>query len=226
MVNKKPRKLSDCLIFFDFDNTITSFDTLDDIIQRFAVNEDWKSLEEDWLARKIGSRECLKGQLALVRITKRKLCQYLKDIRISPYFSRILTLLKKNKARVTILSDNFEFIIKYILDNNDIKGIGLKANRIGFKGERLITSFPYINKKCRYCGHCKTKNLPKARLEDKIIIYVGDGASDFCPAKKTDLVLAKGSLLRHFRAKGLPCVAFKDLRGVYKYFKEINDSKL
>lgn len=198
---------------------------MDDIIQRFAINEDWKALEEDWLAKRIGSRECLKGQLALVRITRRKLCQYLKSIRISPYFSRTLALLKKNKAKVTILSDNFEFIIRHILNTNGIRGVGLKANRIKFKGERLITSFPYINKECRYCGHCKTKNLPKAGLEGKLIIYVGDGDSDFCPAKRAGLVLAKGSLLRHFRAKGLPCVAFKDLRGVYKYFKEINDSK-
>ncbi|MBU0503729.1 MAG: MtnX-like HAD-IB family phosphatase [Candidatus Omnitrophota bacterium] len=225
MANKKTFKLSDCLVFFDFDNTVTSFDTLDDIIQRFAINEGWKTLEDAWLAKRIGSRECLKGQLALVRISKRKLCKYLKKIRISPYFSRILALLNKKNVKVTILSDNFEFIIKYILDNNGIKGIGLKANRVKFRGERLITSFPYVNKECRYCGHCKTKNLPNSGLAGKLIIYIGDGDSDFCPAKKSGLVLAKGNLLRYFRAKGLACVPYKDLKGIYQYFKEINDSE-
>jgi 2-hydroxy-3-keto-5-methylthiopentenyl-1-phosphate phosphatase len=224
MANLKPNKLSDCLVFFDFDNTITPFDTLDDIIQRFAINEDWKALEEDWLAKRIGSRECLKGQLDMVRITKRKFCLYLNSIRISPYFLKTLEFLKKKKTKVTILSDNFEFIIKYILNNNGIREVGVKANRIKFKGERLVTLFPYMNRECGYCGHCKTKNLPKIGLKSKLIVYIGDGASDFCPAKKSGLVLAKGSLLRHFRAEGLPCVPFKDLRGVYKYFKEINDS--
>lgn len=45
----KPKKLK---IFFDFDNTITTFDTIDDMIVRFSVNDKWKKLEYDWANRR------------------------------------------------------------------------------------------------------------------------------------------------------------------------------
>jgi 2-hydroxy-3-keto-5-methylthiopentenyl-1-phosphate phosphatase len=38
---------------------------------------------------------------------------------------------------------------------------------------------------------------------------VGDGRSDFCVAGRADLVLAKGSLLKHCRANALPHYGFE-----------------
>ena len=39
-------QLQDCRIFFEFDNTITLSDILDDIIKKFAINRDWMRYEE------------------------------------------------------------------------------------------------------------------------------------------------------------------------------------
>ena len=39
-----PVVLSNCRVFFDFDNTLTQGDVLDDIIKRFSVNEEWLDL--------------------------------------------------------------------------------------------------------------------------------------------------------------------------------------
>ena len=66
-------RLSRCEVFFDFDNTITTSDILDDILQRFSVDGDWRVLERDWLAGKIGSKACLAGQLQSVRVTREDL---------------------------------------------------------------------------------------------------------------------------------------------------------
>ena len=57
------------VVFFDFDNTLTSFDVLDALIERFSINEDWKALERAWQAGRIGSKECLEGQLRSIRVT-------------------------------------------------------------------------------------------------------------------------------------------------------------
>ena len=51
--------------FVDFDGTITKKDVVDMILERFA-DPSWKTVEKDWTEGKIGSRECLTKQLALV----------------------------------------------------------------------------------------------------------------------------------------------------------------
>ena len=92
MGNGHPKQklgLSHCRVFFDFDNTITHFDVLDDIIKRFAVNKGWKEWEEAWEKGRIGSRRCLKEQMSLVAIGRKELLKYLSGVRIDPYFKII-----------------------------------------------------------------------------------------------------------------------------------------
>lgn len=213
-----------CAVVFDFDNTITPFDVLDDIIERFSLNRGWVAIEKEWKAGKIGSRECLERQLGQVKLTRQELLRYLSGIKISPYFRKIVLLLKKYGVKPLILSDNFDSIIRFILRNNAIAGVKIYANRVKFKGNRLLPSFPYTDKDCWRCAHCKTKNLPKNKFNDKITIFIGDGLSDICPAEKADLVFAKASLLRHFRENNIQCVQFQDLKEIYNYFKEKYDS--
>jgi len=44
MQNSTLPSLSECLVFFDFDNTITNFDVLDDIIRRFSADKKWVAM--------------------------------------------------------------------------------------------------------------------------------------------------------------------------------------
>lgn len=225
MLYKRVKHLSDCIVFFDFDNTITPFDILDDIIERFSINKDWIAIEQDWKLGKIGSKECIKGQLRSVRISKKGLLRYLSKVKINPYFNKLLFLLKKAGVRFLILSDNFHFIINYILKNNGIRGITVCANILKFNNDRINPVFNRQNRHCGHCGHCKTKNLLNKDFRDKIIIYIGDGLSDVCPAQKADIVFAKSSLLKHFRRGKIPCIPFKGMNKIYNYFKETYESE-
>lgn len=211
------------IVFFDFDNTITFFDILDDIIERFSINRDWVRFEEDWSNGKIGSKECLEGQLKSVKVTKRTLSEYLLTIELDPFFDKLLNLLKKSGIDFVIVSDSFSFLIKEILRHNGMKGIKIYANEIKFHGDELIPSFPYFSKDCARCAHCKKKHILEHK--DKKTIYVGDGLSDVCPAQESDVVFAKGNLLDHLRKTQTPCVAFKNLGDVYRYFETLNETK-
>jgi 2-hydroxy-3-keto-5-methylthiopentenyl-1-phosphate phosphatase len=57
-----------CRVLVDFDGTIAPTDTTDLLLERFAEPE-WHSIEDDWKAGRIGSRECLVRQIDLVRAT-------------------------------------------------------------------------------------------------------------------------------------------------------------
>jgi 2,3-diketo-5-methylthio-1-phosphopentane phosphatase len=219
MHNIRLSKLSDCLVFFDFDNTITPFDVLDDIIERFSVNKDWVTYEQAWKKGEIGSRVCLQKQMRSVRITRRELLSYLSGIRIDPHFRELFDMLIREGIKPVILSDNFSFIVNFILANNGIKGAKVYANALKFSQNRLMPSFPYTNKHCLRCAHCKKKNLLKKEVQDKIIMYIGDGMSDVCPAQYAHIVFAKGSLLEYFRRQKRLCVAFRNPEDIYTYFR-------
>lgn len=217
LLNNRIKNINDCQFFFDFDNTITLFDVLDDLIKRFSINKDWVALEKSWKEGKIGSGECLRGQLRGVRISREGLLKYLSGVKIDPYFLKLLKLFKQCGIKPVILSDDFSLIIKRVLKNNGITGLKVYSNRLHFNQDKLITRFPYSNKSCNTCGHCKKNNLINNYLKDKIIVYIGDGFSDVCPAKSADIVFAKGSLLRHFRKEKKPCLAIRELKDVYDY---------
>jgi len=208
-----------CAVFIDFDNTITSRDVLDDMIERFSINDRWIDLERKWKRGDIGSRECLQGQVKGIRITKRNLDKYLAGVKLDPYFKRLIKFLNAEKIKTIVLSDNFDYILKRILSLNAIKGLKLYSNKLRFRQDRLIPGFPFTDKKCRKCAHCKLKNLLANSDTGSIIVYIGDGHSDVCPAKYADIVFAKEDLLSYYRGKKSGCLAFKSLKEVYDYFR-------
>ncbi|MCX8045166.1 MAG: MtnX-like HAD-IB family phosphatase [Desulfobacterota bacterium] len=212
--------LSDCMVFFDFDNTLTPFDVLDGVIEKFSINHDWIAYEEAWRKGKIGSRQCLEGQLRSVRVTKKELTSYLSDIEVDPSLHRLLALLRNIGIKAVILSDSFSFMIDVVLKNNGITGITVYSNKIRFYKDRLIPSFPYTNNLCSHCAHCKTSTLSNEAFKNNMIVYAGDGLSDICPACHADIVFAKnnGSLLKYFNDTGRECFSFDTLGEMYTYF--------
>jgi 2,3-diketo-5-methylthio-1-phosphopentane phosphatase len=218
---KKQEERKKHIVFFDFDNTITSVDTIDDLIPRFSRNDRWKELEKDWRMEKIGSRECLKGQMECLDIGKAELDKYLSGIKLDPYFKKLLGLLSKKNIPFYIVSDNFDYILRNVLSSNGLDGLKVYSNRLRITGNRLFTSFPLANKNCkkRKCGHCKTGSVSSNVDEDSTVIYIGDGRSDFCPASRAHIVFAKDDLKDRMESEGLAHIPFNDLKKVYDYFK-------
>jgi len=207
------------VVLIDFDNTITTFDVLDDMLARFSKDAAWVDLEKRWKAGKIGSRQCLDGQVRGVRITERRLDKYLSSVRIDPHFKKLVGLLDDANVRTIILSDNFDHILTRILHHNGVCGITTYANRLTFRGDRLIPSFPFANPKCGSCANCKTSTVKKNKGKGTMIVYVGDGLSDTCAAGYADVVFAKDALLDHCVRNKIDCIPYRGLDEVYAYFK-------
>lgn len=208
-------------VFLDFDNTVTLGDVLSRLIERFSINNDWKALEDAWESGEISAKECLNEQMKGVRIYQGELNEYLRTIEIDPYFVKLVDLLKEKGIEFSIVSDNFESIIKVILDYNGIKGVPVYANHLRIFRHRLFPSFPYQNPGCSFCAHCKKVHfMNDSHSKEDPIIYIGDGRSDICAAREADIVLAKDKLLAYFRRHNLPCIEFNDFNMVYAYLNE------
>ncbi len=207
------------MVFFDFDNTIATRDTFDGMLPLFSQDRRWMALEEEWKKGKISSRECLAGQLAGLRLAREKLDRYLRGVKLDPYFKGLLGLLRRKKIKTVVLSDNFDYILKAVFKNHAVRNLKVYCNKLGFKNNRPIPSFPFTNSRCRLCGHCKTKNLLLEAGKNAPIVYIGDGHSDSCPVKYAHVVFAKDDL-RHFCEKRkINFFAYRNFRDIYHYFE-------
>jgi 2,3-diketo-5-methylthio-1-phosphopentane phosphatase len=207
-------------VFFDFDNTITTRDVLDDIIMRFSLDKSWEALEEKWARGEIGSRECLEGQIALVRIDRYLLDRYLSGVKLDPYFKKLVELFSARNIEMMIVSDNFEYIIRRILENNSLGGLKVYSNSIALEDDRLLPLFPRANKLCGRCGHCKKSSMAGHIGSDgHSVYYIGDGRSDICPSKHASVIFAKDRLKEHCEAEGIEHIPIEGLKTVYEYFK-------
>lgn len=209
------------IFYFDFDNTITSYDVLDDVIARFSVTDEWEVLEKAWQTGEIGSKSCLVGQMACIRVARKKLLKYLWNIKVDPYFKILLNYLRRKGIPSVIVSDSFSFLIREILKSNGVHKIQVCANELKLEEDRLIPAFPHGNMDCPDCAHCKKRHILASRYEGKRVVYVGDGRSDFCAAMESDVVFAKGTLLKYLLKEGKPCVAFEDFESIYMSAKEM-----
>ena len=74
----------DPVLVFDFDNTITRGDILDDLIEKYSPDSSWKVWEAAWVAGDLSARDCLRRQVGNMRVSRDALFSHLASIRIDP----------------------------------------------------------------------------------------------------------------------------------------------
>ncbi len=208
-----------CIVFFDFDNTIATCDIFDNMLLLFSKDDRWVELEKRWKSGKIGSKTCLEGQLRGMDLNKKSLDSYLSKIKLDLYFKPLYRFLLAKKVKALVLSDNYDYIINRVLKNNRINKLKVYANKLSFCRNKIVTDYPFKDKDCQICAHCKTKNLLAKTSAGSVIIYIGDGESDFCPAKHAQVIFAKDHLLKHLKDSKLNYMAFHNLKDVFSYLK-------
>lgn len=199
--------MSDWTILCDFDGTIALDDTTDTVLERFA-RPGWEALEADWRAGRIGSRDCMAGQVALLDMSRSELDAHLAERVIDPAFAGFVKAARGAGMHIEILSDGLDYSIHSILARYGLDWMPATSNRLESVGEReWRLAFPNASTICRVAsGTCKCVRADKAQAARKHVLLIGDGASDFCVAGAADFVFAKGKLIAHCRAQDIPHV--------------------
>lgn len=197
-----------CHAFVDFDGTIVPCDVTDFLLERFA-DPAWEEIEADWQAGRIGSRECMTRQVALLEASPDQVQQAISQLRIDPGFADFIQQCEQHGVGVTIVSDGFDFVIERVLRNAGLE-VPFFANHIEpVEVNRWRVKFPSARSDCRaLAGNCKCAFTEPYSSALKVV--VGDGRSDFCISGQADLVFAKGTLLDLCRSSGTPHYAFAD----------------
>jgi 2-hydroxy-3-keto-5-methylthiopentenyl-1-phosphate phosphatase len=202
------------IVFCDFDGTITELDVTDCILTQFA-DPAWMLVEQQWVRGEIGSRQCLKRQMGLVRASAKDLNELIDSVRLDPHFKEFYRQLRKLAIPLYVLSDGFDYVIRRVLRRAGLTGpLGngsrLFASSLRVDGARLLTSFPHPLAPCEHgCATCKPSVMRRLSAGYSPSIFIGDGLSDRFAVEESDLVFAKKRLLEHCRDKGIACIPFE-----------------
>ncbi len=218
----KSFKDPDFKVICDFDGTISKNDTFDQLLERFA-DPIWQDIEADWVKGKIGTAECMRRQVELVKISKRQLDNWLSFIQIDVQFINFVKFCQKLNIEISIASDGIDYLIKKILAHYGLNSIQVSANQLIFKEKNKMTLA--FSEKLNLCDSksmvCKCSIAVAHKKSGKKIVYVGDGHSDYCVSKRIDLVLAKANLLAYCKQHELPHYAIDDFSDVMMRVKQL-----
>jgi 2,3-diketo-5-methylthio-1-phosphopentane phosphatase len=199
-------------LFLDFDGTIATNDVVDMILERYA-DASWKNTEKEWVDGKIGSRECLSRQLALVNATEAELDKLANGVELDPGFAPLVKTALSAGVPAAIVSDGFDFIIKRALAKVSLTNIPVYANSFSFAKGKVEAVFPA--EPCEHgCANCKVRVIRSLKKPGEKIVFVGDGLSDRHAAAASDLTFAKSKLLTYCLEKGIPHKPYKTLNDI------------
>ena len=201
------RSVSNWTILCDFDGTISVEDITDALLERFG-RPGWRAIELAWRRGEIGSHDCMAQQVALLDASRAEMDAHLDEMSIDRAFVQFVAATQDAEIPLAVVSDGLDYAIRRILDNHGLGDLPVIANRleaVGARGWQL--DFPFGSSACRIAsGNCKCSCAALARSENRRVLLIGDGASDFCVAGEADLVFAKHRLIEHCRSAGIPYV--------------------
>jgi 2-hydroxy-3-keto-5-methylthiopentenyl-1-phosphate phosphatase len=211
------------LVQCDFDGTITEEDVSFLMLDAFA-DGDWRGVHKLYQEAKISVGRFNEDAFAMVRADKKSLLKAIEGkFNIRSGFPEFVDCCRRKDFRLVIVSNGLDFYIEEILKGLGLDGIEIHAARTRFLPGQV---------KVQYVGP-DGKPLDDAFKEAYVdfflgqgyrIIYIGDGASDFLPARKCHYVFAtgtSGTLLTRCRQAKLDCIPFSDFNEVVKVLEHL-----
>ena len=203
------------LVQCDFDGTITEEDASFFLLDTFAQG-DWRRLLREYKDHRISVGEFNTKAFAMVKDDKPTLLEVLKGkVKVRAGFHELVNYCLKKDFRLVIVSNGLDFYIKAVLKDLGLESIevhaaqasfhpeGMKVQYVGPDGERLEDGFKeaYI------------KSFLKLGYR---VIYIGNGDSDFAPAKYAHYVFATGDLLAYCKDNNLKYKPFENFIDVVR----------
>jgi 2,3-diketo-5-methylthio-1-phosphopentane phosphatase len=200
------------LLLLDFDGTITSVDTLDAIVRRYAPAV-WDETEEALQAGTMTLNEVIARQFACIEAPLDELLGFLRaTVVIRPGLAELIGMCRERFIDPVVVSSGFVELIEPLLRDAGV-AVPVIAHSARFSPAGASVTF-LERPLCEICGEpCKRVAIPALAL-GRQVAYVGDGWSDRCGAKVADVAFARDSLADHLRECGVPYLPFDDLHDV------------
>jgi 2,3-diketo-5-methylthio-1-phosphopentane phosphatase len=205
----------DLVVLCDFDGTITTIDTAEFILARFAQGN-WRLFERQFENGKITLEECLTRQFSLVRASEKQILEELKGVvtfRLD--FRKLAECCKENHIPLIIVSAGLDFVIQHFLKLNHCQDlVEVYAAKTAFSANGIRFTFPTLFYKSS--DNFKHDIVKHYESQGRKVVYIGDGLADYKAAKDADysFVIEGSRLARLCKSHGIPCKNITDFQKV------------
>ncbi|MFC1990102.1 MtnX-like HAD-IB family phosphatase [Chloroflexota bacterium] len=201
------------LVQCDFDGTITEEDASFMMLDAFA-GDDWRKLLREYQAEKISIGRFNSGAFAMVKADKQSLLEVIRGkVKIRPGFNELVACCRRKGFRFVVVSNGLDFYIEEILRDIGVGNIEVFAAQTCFHPSGLTVQYVGPDG-CQLDDAFKDAYVNLFLKEDYRVVYVGNGASDLSPARKSHHVFATHTLLTRCKQANLDCVPFSDFSEV------------
>ncbi len=218
-MNKKQKQIK---VFIDFDGTITEKDVCNEIFKKFGKFHNHINRLFDG---EIDMVEFWNLEIADLEneLTEKELLDFIADFQPAPYFAEFVEFLKSENIPITVISDGFDLYINNILSSSGHKNIGkVYSNRLIYENGKFRAEYPYASENCPCpAAMCKRNAILRSSDEFDIIVFIGDGFSDYCAARHSDINFAKGALSAYCNEKRIPHYPYKSFFDITLKLKQI-----
>ena len=203
------------IVFTDFDGTITLRDIGESLFRVFG--------DPEHVVTSQGAEAYWRSTCETVTsLTPEVFDSFLEDQEIDGSFRRFEELCSRNGIPIYILSDGFDVYIEQVLRRERLSHLPFFSNHLSIgRDGSVVPEFPYTDAECIMCANCKRNHLLTRSGENHVIVYIGNGQSDCCPARYADLVFAKETLLRFCERENITYHRFETFADVAKKFEEL-----
>jgi len=203
------------LVQCDFDGTVTEEDTSFFLLDAFAQG-DWRRLLREYKEHRISVGEFNTKAFAMVKADKPTLLEALEGkVKVRAGFHELVNYCRRQGFRLVIVSNGLDFYIEATLKDLGLENIEVHAAQACFHPEGMEVQYVGPDGKRLEDGvkEAYTKSFLKLGYR---VIYVGNGDSDFAPAKYAHHVFATGELLAYCREDKLNYKPFENFIDVVR----------
>ncbi|HWP81770.1 MAG TPA: MtnX-like HAD-IB family phosphatase [Bacteroidota bacterium] len=216
-------------VYCDFDGTITTQDIGNALFRRYAGDRAVQIVQR-YLSGEITAPECFVAECdAVENLTRAELESFVDHFVPDPSFHSFVQFCAANQIPLTIVSDGFDVYVERFLKNHGLDQLPFYSNQLEFLEEgrrtRIRPVFPYTDSECPRCANCKRNHLLRLSGDDDLIVYIGDGYSDRCPARYADVVFAKQELIPYCQSQNITYHEFRTFADVQSLLEELVKKK-
>jgi 2-hydroxy-3-keto-5-methylthiopentenyl-1-phosphate phosphatase len=203
------------LVQCDFDGTVTEKDTSFFLLDTFAQG-DWRRLLREYKEHRISVGEFNTKAFSMISTDKPTLVKALDSkIKVRAGFHELVNYCRRRGFRLVIVSNGLDFYIEATLKGLGLNNFEVHAARASFHPEGMEVKYLGPDGKRLEDGFKEAYIQSFLKLGYRVI-YVGNGDSDFAPAKYAHLVFATGELLAYCRENNLNYKPFENFTDVVR----------